>query len=59
MHRPSIEKTTRYYIEKALSWNHRVQEEEEDQRKHGEETWKRIGEILLKAGENYKYSQRI
>jgi hypothetical protein len=29
-----------------------VREEEEDQRIHGEETWKRIGIILVKAGEN-------
>jgi hypothetical protein len=30
----------------------RVREKEEAQRIHGEKTWKRVGVILVKAGEN-------
>jgi hypothetical protein len=50
MDRPHIEKTTRYYhhtgsvLEPAG-----YQKKEEDQRIHGEDTWKRIGVILVKA----------
>jgi hypothetical protein len=41
-----------------LSWNPQIT------RKRGkpnnkEETWKMMGVILVKAGENWKYSQRI
>jgi hypothetical protein len=59
MGRPHIEKTTRYYNQTDS-----VSEPSGCKKKrkpiiHGEETWKRIGVIFVKDGENYKNSQRI
>jgi hypothetical protein len=42
MDRPHIENTTRYYHQRGSVLESRVREKEEDQKIHGEETWKKI-----------------
>jgi hypothetical protein len=60
MDRPHTEKTTSYYNQTGFVLKPTGYEKiKEDQRIQGEETWKWLGVILVKAGENYEHSQRI